>query len=356
MTVPAEWYRSGDAPAPASLTWQRRFRRVVVSCLPEPDVRGRIMVMQSRMTMPAPSKRGFRSEYHGLFSEFHSVLGALHYARTRGAGGVRVNFQSPLYVDPAQGPNWWLYFFERDVMRVDDGAAMAEEIALNRVVTRYGRYGGFADVVQGETPFFYPMTFGLDRRTLHNYVEQFATVRRDVREKAARLAGSVFDPDAFVVGVHYRGTDAVHRGWVGLLRHYRSTAVPYATYGDEIRRVLERNAPARFQIFVATDERGFLDAMRREFGDRVVALEAPRSDAHGTAIHLDRSIAASAKGESAILDALLLASTHYLVKGRSNLSDAALVFSPDLPYSFRPDVPIAWATAPSAGAVRGRTT
>jgi hypothetical protein len=353
MTVTTEWYRSVDPPPPVALTGQRRLRNLVTSWLPEPDVRDRIIVMQSRTTMPSPSIRGFRSRYHGLFSEFHSVLGALHYASTHGAAGVRVNFTSPLYVDSARGPNWWAYFFERDLMRIDGGGAPRDEVILDRIVTRYGRYGGFADVVQGETPYFYPMTFGLDRRRLHQYVEQFAAVRGPLRRAAADIAAARFEPDAFIIGVHYRGTDAVHHRWDALLRHYRSGRVPYAAYAGEVRRVIARVAPPRFQIFVATDEQPFVTFMRREFANRVVALDAPRSPGDGTAVHLDLSIPAGSKGESAILDALLLASTHYLVKGRSNLSDASLIFNPELPYSFRPDLPIpapvAREDAPSAG-------
>jgi hypothetical protein len=34
------------------------------------------------------------------------------------------------------------------------------------------------------------------------------------------------------------------------------------------------------------------------------------------------------------VDCLRLAATDYLVKGRSNLSDASLAFNPRLPYSF----------------------
>ena len=154
------------------------------------------------------------------------------------------------------------------------------------------------------------------------------------------MARELFDETAFVVGVHYRGTDAVHDRWVGLLRHYRTTPTPYAEYAAEIRRILERAGPSRFQVFIATDESRFVDFMRQQFRDCVVALDAPRAGANGRAVHLDPTIAPAAKGESAVLDALLLASTRYLVKGRSNLSDAALVFNPELPYSFHPDVPL----------------
>jgi hypothetical protein len=124
------------------------------------------------------------------------------------------------------------------------------------------------------------------------------------------------------------------------MRHYRSTPVPYSEYASETRRVLERAAPHRFQVFVASDESQFVEFMRGQFRDRVVALDAPRAAADGRAVHLDPTIPAAWKGESAMLDALLLASTRYLVKGRSNLSDASLVFNPDVPYSFHPDVPL----------------
>jgi hypothetical protein len=318
-------------------TLRRTIRDLARGMLPEPDVRGRLIVMPSRRTLPKLSHDGFRSQYHGLFSEFHSVLGALVYARTRGAAGVRVDFRSPLYVDPACGPNWWSYFFERDTMRIEGAAISAPEVRLDHIVTKYGRYGGFSDVVQGETPYLYPMTFGLDRRTLHALVEEHATVRQALRDEAARVARELFEPDAFVVGVHYRGTDSV-RGWTGALQHYRTTAVPHSAYIDEVRRAVREAAPRAFQVFVATDESAFVETVQREFPGRVVLIDAPRAGGDGRAVHFSASASPFEKGKTAILDALLLASTDYLVKGRSNLSDASLIFSPDLPYSFCPDV------------------
>jgi hypothetical protein len=136
----------------------------------------------------------------------------------------------------------------------------------------------------------------------------------------------------------------VHNRLVGLLRHYRTAPVSYVEYAAETRRVLERVAPGRFQVFVATDERPFVEFMRAQFADRIVALDVPRAGANGGGVHLDPAIPAAEKGESAVLDALLLASTNYVIKGRSNLSDAALVFNPRLAYSFCPDVSI-----PTAG-------
>jgi hypothetical protein len=340
MNAPVAWYRSAEAAPAVRRTLRRVVRDWVCARLPRPAVRGRTIVLHSRRTLPVPSSRGFRSQYHGLFSEFHSVVGALAYGRAHGAAGVRVDFRSPLYVDAARGPNWWEYFFESAVMRIDDEPTRpAEEVHLDRVLTRYGRYGGFSDIVHGATPYLYPMTHGIDRRALNRLVTTFVSLRVEIRDEASQRVASLLDPEAFVVGVHYRGTDAVHR-LAGMLRHYRTTRVPYAAFAGEVRRVLAAAAPVRYQLFVATDETAFVDFMSREFPGRVAALDAPRARPDGAAVHLDSSAGASNydKGKSAVIDALLLASTDYLVKGRSNLSDASLLFNPDLPYSFCPDV------------------
>jgi len=337
MTHAVAWYRSAQPAPRVDRTLRRRLRDAIRAALPEPRVDGRIIVMPSRRTLPKLSRRGWRSEYHGLFSDFHSVLGALVYARTRGAAGVRVDFRSPLYVDPTRGPNWWSYFFERDTMRVDGRADAAPEIRLDAVITKYGRFGGFSDIVQGTTPYLYPMTFAIDRAALHALVATHATLRREVTDDAARIVRERFEPGAFVVGVHYRGTDSVHR-WGGVFRHYRRAAVPYTAYLDEVRRVLDAARPRAFQIFAATDEAAFVDAVERAFPGRVVVIDAPRAGVDRQPVHLTASASPYAKGRSAILDALLLASTSYLVKGRSNLSDASLIFNPDVPYSFCPDV------------------
>jgi hypothetical protein len=83
--------------------------------------------------------------------------------------------------------------------------------------------------------------------------------------------------------------------------------------------------------------------MQREFGDRVCQFEgSPRVPAGGMAVHLDRHLPVSnyQKGRSALVDAMVLAATSYLVKGRSNLSDASLAFNQELPYSFCPDIAV----------------
>jgi hypothetical protein len=343
MSASPFWYRSTAEPPKVGVSSVRTVRDWLRSRLPEPDVRGKMMVLHSRQTFPKVSRRGLRSEGHGLFSEFHSVLGALAYAETERAAGVRVEFRSPLYVEAERGPNWWTYFFEQAVMHLGrPTSGSTSDVHLNKVITKYGRYGGFSDVVQGSTPYLYPMTYGLCRSALQRLLNAHIRVRAEIRDEATKFVATQFEAGAYVVGVHYRGTDATHN-WTGALTHYRTTPVPYRAYADEVRRVLEAAAPGVHQVFVATDELTFLDFMQREFGDRVCQFEgSPRVPAGGRAVHLDRHLPVSnyQKGKSALVDALVLAATSYLVKGRSNLSDASLAFNLELPYSFCPDVAV----------------
>src|SRR6266508_1258441 len=121
----AEWYRSDRSTPPPDLLQPsvgRTVRNWLRNRLPEPDVTGKTMVLYAR--------QGFRamSAWAGLFSEFHSVVGALAYAEAHGAAAVRVDFRSALYVDAERGPNWWTYFFERDLMPKIGRASCRERV------------------------------------------------------------------------------------------------------------------------------------------------------------------------------------------------------------------------------------
>jgi hypothetical protein len=327
----AEWYLSDRSTPPPDLlrpSVGRTLRNWLRNRLTEPDVAGKTIVLYAR--------QGFSkmSAWAGLFSEFHSVVGALAYAEAHGAAAVRVDFRSALYVDGERGPNWWTYFFERDLMGIANRSSNGE-VHLDRSLAKYGRHGGFCDVVNGTTPYLYPMTFGVSRADVHRLVASHIHVRQPILDEVARAVAASTEPGAYVVGVHYRGTDSTRRS--GLLTDNQTRRVSYQAYADEVRRALDAAAPQSHQVFVASDEREFLDFMRGAFGGRVIWSEdSPRVGAGDLPIHLDRALPVSnyQKGKSGLVDCLRLAAADYLVKGRSNLSDASLAFNPRLPYSF----------------------
>src|SRR6266545_1361475 len=244
----AEWYRSDRSTPPLDLlrpTIGRTARNWLRSRLPEPAVAGKTIVLYAR--------QGFRkmSVWAGLFSEFHSVVGALAYAEAQGAAGVRVDFRSALYVDAERGPNWWTYFFERDLMPIPNRSSNGE-IHLDRSVAKYGRHGGFCDVVNGTTPYLYPMTYGVPRGDVHRLVATHIHVRQSILDEVARATAASVAVGAYVVGVHYRGTDSTRRS--ALLTDNQTKRVSYEAYADEVRLALADAAPSSYQVFVASDE------------------------------------------------------------------------------------------------------
>lgn len=345
MSRRSDWYRSesprafDDQPRPS---WSRTIRNWLRSRLPDPDVRDRTMVVYARQGLRR------KSAWAGMFSEFHHALGALAYAERRGAAAVRFDFRSALYVEPARGPNWWTYFFARDHATIRDVHSRGE-VHLTARLAKYGRYGGFCDVVNGPTPYLYPMTCGIPLPELHRLFGAYIGLRDDIRQQVDEVIQRTLRPRHFRIGVHYRGTDSNERAVSGL-NDYRREPVGYAVYANEVRRVLDGAGPSDggargisrasgtpYQLVVASDEQEFLAFMQREFGQDAVTFieDAPRSRAGGPAIHFDTDPRVSnyAKGKSALMDCLLLSATDYLIKGRSNLSDASLVFNPGLPYS-----------------------
>ena len=126
----------------------------------------------------------------GLFSEFAAVLGFLdHYDRRRHLyAGVRVDFDDGLYYEPAFGPNWWEYYFEP----IDIGGGRG---APSRVVNPH-----YHDLCANR------VERDMSRATAAKLVEQYISVRPSVRDLADAYVREHWS-NAFVIGVHYRGTD-----------------------------------------------------------------------------------------------------------------------------------------------------
>ena len=126
------------------------------------------------------------------------------------------------------------------------------------------------------------------------------------------------DSGATTLGIHYRGTDKIvdhgQRGVSAFIHAARTVSRP-----DSV-------------IYVATDVQYALDRFIDEFPGRVLSLNMYReSNTSTTSLHR------SGKGntDDAFMDMLHLSRTDFLIKGRSSLSDTALLMSPRvLPFMF----------------------
>jgi hypothetical protein len=289
---------------------RREYRR-----LRDVERRGRVALrLFARTALPAGAPgRAARKDFlvvpgagyqPGLFSQFATVLGLLeHVERWRDRyAGLRVDFaEQGLYYDPPAGPNWWNYYFEPLAL---GSAAEGRPRVLSDDELFY-----FARRVERTMP----------RERGFALIDRYIRPRRDLRDKVDAYVRANFD-GAFVVGIHYRGTD-------------KFEDAPRVPYGHVHAAVLAAIAVARrdrFRLFVATDEQAFRDYVMNLFPGKVHCLEMYRS-ADGRPIDVTNDDGNYKKGQNAVLDCLLLSRCDYLVRTASNLSLCSTLFNPGIP-------------------------
>lgn len=239
----------------------------------------------------------------GLFSEFAAVLGMLdHYERWRHLyAGVRVDFGHGLYYDEARGPNWWEYYFEAIDFGGEGGAPARvvdphyHDLCANRVEREMSRATGSTLV--------------------NRYVAAKPQVRQIVDDHVRDHWGQ-----AFVIGLHYRGTDKADD----------APRVPYEQVESVVRTAMVRAGSNRCRIFLATDEQAFLNYMQARFPGQLVYREMFRS-VDGRPIDVVNADGNYRKGMDAVVDCLLLSRAHTLIRTASNLSLCSTLFNPRLP-------------------------
>ena len=298
--------------------WQRLQALIheLHSPLPPPRVRGRRLVVYNRRDSFGLTLA------QGFFAEFHAVLGALKYAEAHGARELLVRFDSGLYLDPAHGPNWWAYFFD-EVMPVHPGEGAPREVRC-RGWHRYGPHfwnDSWAELAMPTNTAAAPYPMGADGSLRENrrLVRTYIRPRPEVVAAADEYLRAHTSGDELVLGVHFRGTDKT-------LDHPAQKPT-FRAYEEQVERILRHYAPARFKIFMATDQVEAVLWAKARYGGQVFFLDdAPvsRADNPSLGVHKDSRFSPYARARAAVMTCLLLARCRHLLKNRSSLSDGAL--------------------------------
>ena len=235
----------------------------------------------------------------GLFSEVAAVVGCIAEVTAHPTlyDGMRVDFQEHgLYYQPAVGPNWWEYYFER-VSIGDAGAGRGRDVAD-------WEHDAYASTVELQMP----------RADAGRIVKQYVVPKAVVRGEVERFWEAHFSGTS-TVAVHYRGTDK----WEG---------VPVVPYEAVAQAVIDasRSAGQPWKMFLATDEQACVEFMQHRFGGQVVARQLRRST-DSRPLHKAPGDGYR-KGEDAVIDCLLLARAPYLVRTDSNLGLFSTFFNP----------------------------
>ena len=234
----------------------------------------------------------------GFFSNFCCVLGFLNAYENK--GGMVVDFKNQgLFYEADLGPNWWTYYFEPINVR-------------GKKKCTYKKLMPFEIMSLG----IYTYT-KMSRERGHDLIAKYIKVKAEIQDKVECFAAQNFQED-YLIGVHYRGTD-------------KSVEAPRVTYEDlfsAIRKALPPLLP--YKIFVATDETALIDAITREFAEKVIYAEALRSSSN-EAVHFAKGGSPYQKGEEVLIDCLLLSRCNLLIRTASNVSTCAGFFNPQLP-------------------------
>lgn len=237
----------------------------------------------------------------GFGALFHAVLGALDGFEEGKYAGLKVEFKSGVYFDPAVGSNWWEYFFEP----INLG---------NEQAPLY--YSTCEDVCN-----LVPKGLEICRNRAYELIKKYIHLKPKLQRKVDAFASKRFKNN-LIIAVHHRGTD----------KKLEAPIVPYQTTLFHLNWwVTNQPRKTKIKIYVATDDQEFLDTICSMYPKRVVYNDFVRSK-NGEPIHYNDHIYKSnyQKAEEAIIDCLLLARSHILIyPSSSTFSNASLKFNPN---------------------------
>lgn len=245
----------------------------------------------------------YRGHSCGMFSAFLMVVGLLDKYDRGELSGVEVALgSSELYFDKDFGPNWWEYYFSPICTNRPENAT--QTLLTGNLFHQIALIGH--------------KTLSRDRG--HELISKYIRLRPEiVNEVNLFLKKRVKDKK--LIGIHYRGTDkfAVEARPISPQKVCR-----------KVMKYLKTLPNKRVKIFVATDSEKFLNIMQKIFKKRVVFFDMKRSN-NNSPLHTDQAINGYMKGKMALLDCLVLSKCDLLIRTSSNLSNASMLFNPNIP-------------------------
>lgn len=129
-----------------------------------------------------------------------------------------------------------------------------------------------------------------------------------------------------VLGIQIRGTD------------HKEEVLPVSQ--ERILKEIDRRIKGYDKLFVATDDHNIIMFLQSRYGEKFFYFEAERSS-NEEAVHLNRQIKDRYRlGLEVLLDCYCLSLCSYAMLMQSNISYAALLFNPKLPYTLLERYPV----------------
>ena len=265
-----------------------------------PDVSGKRLVVYSQRDTPFSHDAcykgkdfvlGFGSCKQGTFTEFMGVVAAIAYSRKNGGRGVRVALDGA----------WWDDYFEQPY------SEPAPEVHFNTIYQMVGRYRSFNNYYfDGSFPCPTARPEISDaRRLVREHVRLLPKVEKRLQEYVDHNFKG-----RHVIGIHYRGTDKIVVSGQRPLQRYLDTAL-----------ALKRSNSF---LYIATDTSGVIETFEAAFPGRILSIDMRRAS-NTSKMGIHRS--GIGHVDDAMMDVLRLSRCDLIIKGRSSLSDTAILMS-----------------------------
>ena len=266
-----------------------------------------------------------------FFAQFAYVLQQLRFAETNNLIPI-VNLDHPynFYHDQNYGANVWENYFDSvaEISSTELDKLDPRTITFLRPEEQRNLYLGDGDMppleYDTETKRWWQKQRTMGGRLTSKYVR----VKPEITKRVDQFYEAHFEGQT-VLGMHLRGTDksvgpdGKRYDWPELFIRI----VPPEEYFPLIDQFIVQNPEGK--LFVATDQKQFLDTIIEAYGDRVIQTSAVRSDTEKAVF--SRSGRGYERGLEVLIDALLLSKCDYLIKCMSNVGEAAVYFNPEIP-------------------------
>ena len=300
-----------------------------------PVLDGRILVVSSSVEIV---RLGINRQ--GFMSEFMNALSAIAYASRHGAASVEIRYSNPWYTDPVRGDNYWAYFMEPDIAlraanRWWPALRWYTSFSLPMVLGRSFNALGMDKHRRHARPWPLPdeqcgaacSEWDAELHAAAQRVRVQSWLRAEVDSFVEKCTGRA---DGAFIGVSFRGTNKRRSHYPYAARW--PTVAMFAAEIDRVSSAMPTSHP--LQIFVATEEAEFVDALSELYRERVCAL--PLKRVPETATEEEAATLAQDRwdnGRDVLFDTLVLSRAIHLVRNRASVADVATLIAPS--HAFR---------------------
>ena len=239
----------------------------------------------------------------GLFSNVVFVLNHLNYAKKLKYIPI-VDMKNYITVyneinKIKKNNNAWEYYFNQTT-----------EFSLDEVYQSH-------NVIITDNTFYHSFTYDMENIELKNIIKLENLVKKNFIKIANKIKKKTFDKK--VIGVHFRGTS-----------YKQSTGHPMPATKIQmknlVKKIMERDKIDK--IFLATEEKDYLDFFLREFKGKVIYFKsAYRSNKNDAFKIYPRAKHRYKLGRESLLEAILLSECDNMIYVNSNITSAAIAFN-----------------------------